>query len=69
MISKVGKLVDLQVQLWILVSQTASRQSHGSQEEEKGVKKKVSSTYVKMHNMLTDQYKLDECGKMHLLTW
>ncbi len=39
MISKVGRLVDLQVQLWILVSQTASRQSHGSQEEEKGGKK------------------------------
>jgi hypothetical protein len=34
--SKVGRLLDLQVQLWILVSQTASRQSHGSQEEEKG---------------------------------
>jgi hypothetical protein len=35
----------------------------------KGGEKKLSSTYVKMHNMLTDQYKLDECGKMHLLTW
>jgi hypothetical protein len=44
-------------------------ESHGSQEEEKGGKKKLSSTYVKMHNMLTDQYKLDECGKKHLLTW
>lgn len=41
MISKVGRLVDLQVQLWILVSQTASRQSHGSQEDEKGGKKKA----------------------------
>jgi hypothetical protein len=39
MISKVGRLVDLQVQLWILVSQTASRQSHGSQEEKKGGEK------------------------------